>query len=358
VYDAYGNLTDETNAAVDCLFGYTGRQFDEATGLQNNLNRWYDPKVGRWLSEDPIGFSGGDPNPLRYVGNAPTHATDPNGLAGGPAVGPASRRSLWQEFKEWWIDLWSYDYVNPDGSGARLLESQFTATTRRFIHGDLIPITEGILDVPRGIAGAGEFVWENTAGWVTMGPDEVMRANSARWKALKATGEMIGHWGEIPDWQARRVVTRGASSTAAGYGLGAGICKGLQAFRRVSPCPVGEATALDDFCARVVPSPAREIQTGQLLERTFNTPKGPVDMLAEIVVEGDRLTLKDIAVYGRGSEPLTGLTKDVLAARSELISEAKRLGFKQLRITGTRGLSSSSASPGKRVNIIIDLTKE
>ena len=62
VYDSFGNLKSETNTAVDLLFGYTGRMLDEGTGLQNNLNRWYDPKVGRWLSEDPIGFEAGDPN--------------------------------------------------------------------------------------------------------------------------------------------------------------------------------------------------------------------------------------------------------------------------------------------------------
>ena len=81
VYDSYGNLTSETaNAAVDCLFGYTGRQNDESTGLQNNLNRWYDPAVGRWMSEDPIGFVGGDANLYRYVGNSPTRWVDASGL--------------------------------------------------------------------------------------------------------------------------------------------------------------------------------------------------------------------------------------------------------------------------------------
>jgi hypothetical protein len=33
VYDAFGNLTSQTNAAVDCLFGYTGQMFDQNTGL-------------------------------------------------------------------------------------------------------------------------------------------------------------------------------------------------------------------------------------------------------------------------------------------------------------------------------------
>ncbi len=80
VYDAYGNRTSQTNSAVDCLFGYTARQYDEVSNLQNNLNRWYDAKVGRWVSEDPIGFWGGDTNTSRYVGNSPLNLIDPSGL--------------------------------------------------------------------------------------------------------------------------------------------------------------------------------------------------------------------------------------------------------------------------------------
>ena len=41
----------------------------------------YDPSVGRWLAEDPIGFEALDANLARYVGNAPTYHTDPTGLA-------------------------------------------------------------------------------------------------------------------------------------------------------------------------------------------------------------------------------------------------------------------------------------
>ena len=80
VYDAYGNVTSETNSAVDSLFLFTARPFDPDTGLQNNLNRWYDPSVGRWLSEDPIGYDAEDFNLYRYAANNPTNATDPRGL--------------------------------------------------------------------------------------------------------------------------------------------------------------------------------------------------------------------------------------------------------------------------------------
>jgi hypothetical protein len=42
--------------------------------------RWYDPGQGRFLSEDPIGFAGGDTNLYAYVGNDPVLFADPLGL--------------------------------------------------------------------------------------------------------------------------------------------------------------------------------------------------------------------------------------------------------------------------------------
>lgn len=36
--------------------------------------------MGRWISEDPIGFAAGDYNVSRYVGNESTTATDPSGM--------------------------------------------------------------------------------------------------------------------------------------------------------------------------------------------------------------------------------------------------------------------------------------
>ena len=52
----------------------------------------YDPSIGRWLSEDPSGFDGGDPNLYRYVGNSPANATDPTGLSKPATRSTASRR--------------------------------------------------------------------------------------------------------------------------------------------------------------------------------------------------------------------------------------------------------------------------
>ncbi len=78
-YDAFGKFTAETNAAIDLIYGYTGRERDEETGIIHYRARTYDPAVGRFLQEDPLGLAP-DTNPNRYVRNTPTNLTDPSGL--------------------------------------------------------------------------------------------------------------------------------------------------------------------------------------------------------------------------------------------------------------------------------------
>jgi RHS repeat-associated protein len=75
-YDSFGN---PTAGASLTRYAYTGREFDSDTGLYYYRARWYDPKVGRFISEDPIGLAGGI-NQFAYVGNDPQNATDPSGL--------------------------------------------------------------------------------------------------------------------------------------------------------------------------------------------------------------------------------------------------------------------------------------
>ena len=79
-YDSFGNVTSETDDTVDHIYAYTGRDRDEESDLQYNRARYYDATVGRWISEDPIGFAAGDSNLARYVGNFSTGARDPSGL--------------------------------------------------------------------------------------------------------------------------------------------------------------------------------------------------------------------------------------------------------------------------------------
>jgi len=54
-------------------------KIDDNLGPQYMQNRWYDPLMGRFISRDPLEFSGGDYNLYRYVANNPVNYVDPNG---------------------------------------------------------------------------------------------------------------------------------------------------------------------------------------------------------------------------------------------------------------------------------------
>jgi hypothetical protein len=88
---------------------------------------------------------------------------------------------------------------------------------------------------------------------------------------------------------------------------------------------------------------------------TIQTSKGTIDILYDLQTEGRTLHLKDMVIYPRKALPLRGLIRELLAARSQIAKYAKELGFDKLRITGHRTLQSSSANPGKKVDVTIDL---
>ena len=96
-------------------FIYTGRFLDNLTGLQWNLNRWYDASLGRWLSQDPIGFKGGDFNLYRYVGNNPTTRVDPTGRSWAAPLAVILLGVLWMKIcKEYAVNKAFATYPNSD----------------------------------------------------------------------------------------------------------------------------------------------------------------------------------------------------------------------------------------------------
>ncbi len=81
-YDSYGRIELSIEGIAN-PFTYTGREQDPESGLFYYRARYYDPEIGRFLSEDPLGFGGGDANLFRYVFNNPVNLVDPNGQIAG-----------------------------------------------------------------------------------------------------------------------------------------------------------------------------------------------------------------------------------------------------------------------------------
>ncbi|MFD0861154.1 DUF6531 domain-containing protein [Sungkyunkwania multivorans] len=89
-YDIYGKIRKQIKGKPhDCPFRYQGQYEDEETGLYYNRFRYYSAEEGIYLSQDPIGLSGGMPNAYSYVPNS-NYEVDPFGLSFGS----------WNEFQK------------------------------------------------------------------------------------------------------------------------------------------------------------------------------------------------------------------------------------------------------------------
>lgn len=85
-YSAYGqpiNLSATHQTATVSVSGYrflfTGREWLGSVTLNEHRNRYFNPVMGRWLSNDPIDFQGGL-NLYAYVSGNPISRNDPYGL--------------------------------------------------------------------------------------------------------------------------------------------------------------------------------------------------------------------------------------------------------------------------------------
>lgn len=78
--DAFGVGTSSGSAVVNIRMA--GQYYDAESGLFYNINRYYNPSFGRYISSDPIGLEGG-PNTYNYANVSPVMFIDPEGLNAG-----------------------------------------------------------------------------------------------------------------------------------------------------------------------------------------------------------------------------------------------------------------------------------
>ena len=77
-YKTYGNVAEKDVEEVENNLRFQGQYFDEETGLHYNRHRYYDPTLGQFTTQDPIGLLGGVNN-YQYAPN-PVGWVDPLGL--------------------------------------------------------------------------------------------------------------------------------------------------------------------------------------------------------------------------------------------------------------------------------------
>ncbi|MNF58291.1 putative deoxyribonuclease RhsC [compost metagenome] len=83
-YKAWGAVEKLAVNDVEQNLRFQGQYFDDETGLHYNTFRYYDPEVGRFVTQDPIGLLGGD-NLYQYAINA-VRWIDPLGWYNGEGV--------------------------------------------------------------------------------------------------------------------------------------------------------------------------------------------------------------------------------------------------------------------------------
>ena len=158
VYDAFGNITSQTNASQQPQYTYTGQMLDPATGLMYYKSRWYNPADGRFITQDPKTFTAGDVNLQRYVNNDPLRSVDPTGLAQLPLPG-LSAAAIGGVFSPMADETPGGAYVDEPPGHAKVTDHKPFPwpVTRALGSGVYEP------DYPDGTV-----MWQDPGGWITV----------------------------------------------------------------------------------------------------------------------------------------------------------------------------------------------
>ena len=169
IFDAYGNASQGAGFTSDPLpqFGFDGMRYDAATGLNITEHRFYDPRTGNWISQDPLGFNGGQTNLSEFVGNSPTNATDPTGMA-----------QSWRSSAFATIDNWSSGPNPAVNTGWQVIDAPGTFFTNLF-----------------GNAIAKPVVWLGTNWRQDTAEDRINTINAAAGgnRSVEPDGDRTGH---------------------------------------------------------------------------------------------------------------------------------------------------------------------
>ncbi|MFH0855559.1 MAG: RHS repeat-associated core domain-containing protein [Candidatus Omnitrophota bacterium] len=114
-YDAFGNIVTQSGSSTNDNKFLTKKM--DVSGLIYFGARYYDPRIGRFISRDPLGFVDG-PNPYLYCLNDPINLVDPWGLCG-------EKKNTSDQYRSPWWERWFWE---PSGERRKVWtwETQYT----------------------------------------------------------------------------------------------------------------------------------------------------------------------------------------------------------------------------------------
>jgi RHS repeat-associated core domain len=345
------------------MYGFNGKENDnEVKGEGNQQDygmRIYDPRLGKFLSVDPLMPKYPWYTPYQFAGNMPVQATD---LDGGEIKGYR----------------WSNPYVaSHPGTGVKTIASRydkegafasFDGAPKRLYDATAIQDIDGRLYVVYEAAtGAIKDLWyqeyDKNGNWLGS-PNQFVwssvpnPANALYWMTL---GPLVG----LPAFVTGAFAFAGLAAEASTLATEL-IINGQQLFWRYAPTIASVGKTIAEFLDETGSLSAAN-KGGKLISTTFQEGKGVIgaifkfnnnktlEVLAEKVIEGEGKTLhlKDMVGYIEdmsGKEGANNLKEGVYDVLNKLKEYAKSQGFENLRITYQRVENSSSKTPGHSID--------
>lgn len=122
------NFSENEDLPVNSEVGYTGHEVDSTTNLIYMRARYYDADIGRFYSNDPVGFvedRSASFNRYSYLSNNPYFGTDPTGMYGPDNTAETELTETDELLAQGQSSAWDYfgytDYDNADPQSALIL---------------------------------------------------------------------------------------------------------------------------------------------------------------------------------------------------------------------------------------------
>ncbi|WLQ45627.1 RHS repeat-associated core domain-containing protein (plasmid) [Streptomyces laculatispora] len=400
-YDPNGTATTTGTASTN-PYTFTGREND-TTGLLYYRDRYYDPQTGRFISQDPIGQAGGT-NLYQYALSSPTTYTDPTGdnpMIAACAVGGALDGGLNWAFQRLsgrkvnWGQVgqaaWTGCALGMAGEalgtflavrnslrgGSCLAHNSFTADTPVLMaDGTSKPIKD--IKVGDKVQAADPETGEAGTRTVTAliegnGDKQLVdltidtgRTKGAKTGTLTATDghpfwvPALHQWVEVGDlkagqwlqtsagtWVQVAAVKHRTDSTEV-YNLTVDDLHTYYVLAGSTPVLVHNSSgnaSIDDF------------RGGYYFHTVLNTAQGNIDVGAFVEIDGNKLVLDNVSIYGANGDLPRGSVgpSDFLALKRKVIDAAAAQGFGRLEVNWIR--TSSGPENGKSGKWNIDLPK-